>query len=66
MFIVAPANRRNRVRDQVLRPAFRQMKLREKVMFLPYETIDEIERFFATAQRGLSIDVITAKAEVLS
>lgn len=65
MFIVAPAERRNRVREQLKRPVFRQLELREKVRFLPYETIDDIDRFFATSSGGLSAELIAAKAETL-
>ena len=65
MFIVAPAERRNRVREQLKRPVFRQLELREKVRFLPYETIDEIDRFFTTSSGGLSAELIAAKAETL-
>jgi hypothetical protein len=65
MFIVAPAERRNRVREQLMRPAFRRLELREKVRFLSYEAVDEIERFFAVATGGLSVDVIQNKAEAV-
>lgn len=66
MFIVAPAERRNRVREQLLRPVFRRLDLRDKVRFLPYETIDEIDRFFSTASSGLSVDLLRGKAETLA
>jgi hypothetical protein len=65
MFIVAPQERRNRVRDQLLRPAFRRLDLRDKVKFLPYEVVDEIDSFFATASAGLSVELISGKAETL-
>lgn len=65
MFIVAPAARRSRVRQQLLRPVFRRLPLRDKVRFLSYEAVDEIDRFFAAATTGLSVDVVTGKAEVL-
>jgi hypothetical protein len=66
MFIVAPADRRNRVREQLLRPVFRRLDLRDKVRFLPYETIDEIDQFFSTASAGLSVGLIQGKAEILT
>lgn len=65
MFIVAPSHRRNRVREQLARPVFERLSLRDKVTFLPYETIDEIEDFFAGAASGLSVDLILGKAERL-
>lgn len=65
MFIAAPSARRNQVREQLRRPVFERLDLREKVRFLPYETIDEIDQFFASADAGLSVDTIIGKAEVL-
>jgi len=66
MFIVAPAERRNRVREQLLRPVFRRLELRGKVKFLPYETIDEIDRFFSNSASGLSVALIQGRAESLA
>lgn len=66
MFIVAPAEKRNRVREQLRRPSFGRLQIRDKVRFLPYEAIDDIDRFFPTAASGLSIDVIQGRAEILT
>ena len=66
MFIVAPAERRNRVREQLRRPVFRRLDLMSKVKFLPYETIDEIEQFFARTASGLSVELIRGRAESLN
>jgi hypothetical protein len=66
MFIVAPVERRNRVRDQVLRPAFKQLALPGKVRFLPYETIDDIEKFFANSHSGVSVALIRSKSEEIA
>lgn len=65
MFIVAPVEKRNRVREQLLRPAFRKLELRDKVKFLPYEAVDDIDKFFASSSSGLSVALISGKAEVL-
>lgn len=65
MFIVAPAERRNRVREQLMRPVFRRLDLRDKVKFLPYEVVNDIERFFESSTAGLSVDVIKGRAETL-
>jgi hypothetical protein len=65
MFIVAPVERRNRVRDQVLRPAFKRLALPGKVRFLPYETIDDIERFFGNVAGGVSVELMQSKAEAI-
>ncbi len=63
MFIVAPTERKGRVRDQLRRPAFRRLELDKKVRFLSYEAIDEIDEFFARSTSGLSIDLIVGKSE---
>lgn len=65
MFIVAQGARRGQVRDQLRRPAFRQLKLADKVQFLSYEAVDEIDEFFKTSTIGLNIDVVKGKAELL-
>lgn len=64
MFIVAPSERRNRVREQLCRPVFKRLDMRDKVRFLPYEAIEEIDRFFA-AGAGLSAKVMEGKSERL-
>jgi hypothetical protein len=66
MFVVAPASRKNEVRKQVKRPAFHQLGLAEKVSFLSYETVDEIDRFFSGADSGLTIETIVGRAERLT
>jgi hypothetical protein len=63
MFIVAPKDRKNRVRDQLRRPAFKRLELYRKVRFLPYEAVDEIDTFFAGADSGLNVDVVYNKSE---
>ncbi|MEO8577060.1 MAG: hypothetical protein ABI556_10185 [Gemmatimonadales bacterium] len=63
MFVVAPRNRKNRLREQLRRPTFKKLQLDKKVLFLPYETIDEIDTFFESATKGVSVDLILGKAE---
>jgi hypothetical protein len=65
MFIVAPGERRNRVREQLARPSFRHLGIHEKVRYLSYERINEIDEFFGDADSGLSVDVFRAKSEAL-
>jgi hypothetical protein len=65
MFIVAPAERRNRVREQLMRPAFRRLDLHDKVKFLTYEAVEDIDRFFSGSSRGLTVEVMGSKAETL-
>src|SRR5207247_8584012 len=50
MFIVAPGERRNRVREQLARPTFRHLGIHEKVRYLSYEKVNEIEKFFGEAK----------------
>ena len=65
MFIVAPSERRYRIREQLSRPTFKPLKLAEKVKYLPYEKIHEINAFFGEQHQGLSVDVLVGKAEKL-
>jgi hypothetical protein len=66
MFVVAPADRKNRLREQLRRPTFKQMELDRKVRFLAYEAIDDIDRFFADSSTGLSVDLVTGKSELVT
>lgn len=63
MFIVAPKQKKGRLREQLLRPTFKRLELDKKVRFLSYEVIDEIDQFFANSRAGLSVDLILAKSE---
>lgn len=63
MFIVAPQEKKGRLREQLRRPTFRRLELDKKVRFLSYETLDEIDRFFADANAGLSVELILGKSE---
>jgi hypothetical protein len=66
MFIVAPAERRNRVREQLSRPTFRHLHLGEKVRYLAYEKVNEVEEFFGENGGGLNVDILTGKSEKFS
>lgn len=66
LFIVAPNERKNRVREQLRRPSFGRLALRDKVRFLSYERVEEIDQFFAGSDRGLNVEVIESKAEILT
>jgi hypothetical protein len=65
MFIVAPGERRNRVREQLARPSFRHLGIHEKVRYLAYEKVNEIEEFFGESKSGLNVDVFVGKSEML-
>ncbi len=63
MFIVAPQDRKNRLREQLRRPAFKRLELDRKVRFLSYETIDQIDDFFSGSNSGLNVDLIVGRSE---
>jgi len=63
MFIVAPKEKKGRLREQLRRPTFRRLELDKKVRFLSYETIDEIDQFFSGANAGLNVEVVLARSE---
>jgi hypothetical protein len=62
MFVVAPRSRKPALRRQLIRPSFRRLQLDQKVRFLAYETIDEIDTFF-DGSSGLNVDTILGKSE---
>lgn len=66
MFVVAPQSRRNRLREQLRRPTFRRLGLDQKVRFLSYERIDEIDRFFEDAEGGLTVETVYGKSELVA
>lgn len=66
MFIVAPAERRQQVAQQLGRPTFQRLRLSEKVRYLSYEAVDEVDKFFGESAAGLSIDVMVGKSEKLA
>jgi hypothetical protein len=66
MFLVAPESRRSRVGKQLMRPAFRRLGLDQKVHFLSYDRIDEIDHFYRDTDSGLTVETILAKSELLT
>jgi len=63
MFVVAPKERKNRLREQLRRPAFKRLELDTKVRFLTYEAVEDIDTFFPTPDSGLTVDVIVGRSE---
>jgi hypothetical protein len=63
MFVVAPSDRKNRLREQLRRPTFKRLGLDKKVRFLSYESIDEIDQFFGSAESGLTVETIVGRSE---
>ena len=66
MFIVAPSSKRNRLREQLARPSFRRLGISDKVRYLSYEKVEEIDEFFGDEGKGLNVDLVKDKSEVLS
>lgn len=65
MFVVAPNDRRNRLREQLRRPTFKRLELDKKVRFLSYEMIEEIDTFFSGSKAGLSVELVVGKSELV-
>lgn len=65
MFVVAPREKKNRLREQVRRPTFKRLELDKKVRFLPYEAIDEIDKNYAPLSSGLTVKVMLESSEAL-
>lgn len=63
MFIVAPQDKKGRLREQLRRPTFKRLELDKKVRFLSYEAIDEIDAFFSKTDAGLNVEVILSRSE---
>lgn len=63
LFIVAPREKRNRLAEQLRRPAFKFLNLDRKVRYLSYEAVNEIDNFARDMERGLNIEIISEKAE---
>lgn len=66
LFIVAPVSKRNRLFEQLKRPTFKKLDFQKEVRYLPYEVVDEIEKFFESSQSGLNVDLLVGKSETIS
>jgi hypothetical protein len=66
MFVVAPADRKNRLREQLRRPTFKRLGLDRKVRVLSYESIDEIDEFFGPAESGLTVETVVGRSEMVA
>jgi len=63
LYIVAPSSRKGAVFAQVKRPTFSQMDFEDKVRFLSYEAVDEIDSFFENSESGLENNVLYDRSE---
>jgi len=65
LFIVAPLSKKNRVFEQIKRPAFRKLGLDKEVRYLSYEVVDDINKFFETSSTGLNVNVVVGRSEAI-
>lgn len=63
LFVVAPVEKRNRLIDQLNRPTFKKLDFKDKVRFLPYEAVHDIDRFFEESKSGLNVDLLIGRSE---
>ncbi len=66
LYIVAPLSRRNRLKEQVKRPTFKKMDFDQKVRYLSYEAVNEIDKFFEKSNSGLNAELLYGKSETLT
>jgi len=66
LYIVAPLSQRNRLKEQVNRPTFKKMDFDQKVRYLPYEAVNEIDKFFENSNSGLSPELLHDKSEAIT
>lgn len=66
LFIVAPRAKKSRVISQANRPTFKKIDFDQKVRFLSYETVDEIDTFFKDSNAGLNAETILSKSEAIT
>jgi len=66
LFIVAPLSQRNRLKEQINRPTFKKMDFSQKVRYLSYETVKEIDKFFEKSSSGLSAELLFGKSEAIA
>lgn len=65
LIIVAPEDRRARVRDQVERPTFKRVNFGSDVRFLPYESVDEVDALVEKDTEQITRETVLSKAEAL-
>jgi hypothetical protein len=66
LFIVAPLSQRNRLKEQLNRPTFKKMDFGQKVRYLSYETVNQIDKFFETSSSGLNAELLHGKSEAIT
>ena len=66
LFIVAPQSKRNRLLEQIKRPTFRKLDFGNKVKFLPYEIVNDIDNFFKNSASGLNVELLVGRSESIN
>ena len=66
LFIVAPVTQLNRLREQINRPTFKKMDFGQKVRYLSYEKVNEIDKLFEKSSSGLSTDLLYGISEAIT
>ncbi|HVO67535.1 MAG TPA: hypothetical protein VMT12_13745 [Syntrophales bacterium] len=66
LFIVAPQSKRNRLIEQIKRPTFRKLDFGNKVKFLPYEVVNDIDNFFKNSVAGLNVELLVGRSESIN
>jgi hypothetical protein len=66
LFIVAPQSKRNRLLEQIKRPTFRKLDFGNKVKFLPYEIVNDIDNFFRNSSSGLNVELLVGRSESIN
>jgi len=66
LFIVAPQSKRNRLVEQIKRPTFKKLDFGNKVKFLPYEVVNDIDNFFKNSVAGLNVELLVGRSESIN
>ena len=66
LFIVALQSKRNRLIEQIKRPTFRKLDFGNKVKFLPYEVVNDIDIFFKNSVAGLNVELLVGRSESIN
>ena len=66
LFIVAPFSQRNRLKEQINRPTFKKMDFGQKVRYLSYEKVNEIDKLFEKSSSGLNTELLYGISEAIT
>ena len=66
MYIVAPSEKKNKLFEQIKRPTFNKLELHKYIKYLSYENLKAVSVFFGRSEKGMNLDVLDSKAEVIN